>query len=201
MATKYGFSNVREQLVRDLKGAYPTKWEDFQAARVLGEGVFESPKPHPNAVLNLFMEQSIEFGLPFAACRAALGGLSSLVSDIPDTILPRLTLASAAHNVERIRRVMVLASYAIVYNMNLGVCPQRACVLNVGVNPIELRMEALKKVFGAMVDESEGDMLAPPSLGDVVCVDCAKPLEGYHLPCREQIVWVALPSLLGAGGL
>ena len=54
MTTKYGFSRVRDQLVQDLKGAYPTKWEAYQAAEVLGEDVFGSPKPHPNAVLNLW---------------------------------------------------------------------------------------------------------------------------------------------------
>ena len=72
MTTKYGFSDIREALVKDLKGAYPTKWEDFEPAKVLGENVFGSPEPHPNAVLNLFLEQRIKFALPFAACRAGL---------------------------------------------------------------------------------------------------------------------------------
>ena len=67
MTIKYGFSNIREALVEDLKGVYPTKWEDFEPANVLGENVFGSPKPHPNAVLNLFLEQRIKFALPFAA--------------------------------------------------------------------------------------------------------------------------------------
>jgi hypothetical protein len=103
MTAKYGFSDVREQLVEDLKSAYPTKWEAYQAAEVLGEDVFGSPKPHPNSVLNLFTEQRIKFALPFAAYRAALGGFSSLTSDKPGTVLPRLTLASTIYGMERIR--------------------------------------------------------------------------------------------------
>jgi len=198
MTAKYGFFDVREQLVEDLKGAYPTKWEDFIAATVLGEDVFGSPKPHPNAVLNLFLEKNVRFALPFAAYRSTLGGFSSLVSNKPDAVLSRLTLASIIHGIETVRHVMVQASNSIVYNGNLKVCPQRACVLNVGINPIERRMEALKKVFGVMVDGSKGDILSALSFGDLVCVDCTKLLEGAHLHCRERFVWAALPSLLGA---
>ena len=88
MVTKYGFSDVREQLVDDLKNAYPTKWEDFQTAKVLGEDVFGSPKPHPNAVLNLFLEQKIKLALPFTTYRASIGGFSALVSDEPSAVLP-----------------------------------------------------------------------------------------------------------------
>ena len=78
MATKYGFSDVREQLVDGIKGAYPTKWEDFDTTQVLGEAVFGSPQPHPNTVLNLFLELKVKIASPFAAYRAALGGLPSL---------------------------------------------------------------------------------------------------------------------------
>jgi len=177
--------------------AYPTNWEGFEAARVLGEDVFGLPKPHPNAVLNLFLEQNIRFALPFAAYRATIGGFSSLVSNRSDAVLPRLTLASMIYGVERIRHVMVQVSHSIVYNGNLSACPRRECVLNAGINPIEQRMEALKKVFRVMVEGSKDDILSPLSMGDLVCAHCTKLLGGVHLRCREQFVWVALPSLLG----
>jgi len=196
MATKYGFSDVREQLVEDLNGAYPANWEDFEVARALGEEVFGSPQPHPNAVLNLLLEQKIMFALPFAAYRATLGGFPSLASDEPDAVLPRLTLASIIHGIERIRHAAVQVSHSIVYDGNLSVCPQKACTLNVGINPLEQRMEALKKVFRVMVERSKGDVLSPLPLEDLVCVRCAKLLEGAHLLYREQFVWGELPSLL-----
>ena len=197
MATKYGFSDVREQLIEDLNGAYPTTWEGFEAAKVLGEDVFGSPRPHPNAALNLFLEQNIRFALPFAAYRATLGGFPSLASNEPDSVLQRLTLAFIIRGIERIRHTMVQVSHSIVYNGNLRVCPQKSCILNVGINPIERRMEALKKVFGVMIERSKGDVLSPPSLENLVCVHCAKLLEGAHLRCREKFVWAALPGLLG----
>jgi hypothetical protein len=197
MATKYGFSDVREQLVEDLKGAYPTKWEAYRAAEVLGEDVFGSPKPHPNSVLNLFAEQNIKFALPFAAYRAALGGFSSLTSDRPGTVLPRPALASTIHGIERIRYAMVQIAHSMVCDTHPVVCPQSACVLNVGINPVERRREALDKIFGVMVNQSKGDVLSLLSFGDLVCVDCARQLESVHLRCREHSVWVALPGLLG----
>ena len=196
MTTKYGFPDVREGLIQDLKGAYPTRWEEFEAAKVLGEGVFGSPTPHPNAVLNLFLEQRIKFALPFAAYRAAVAGFPSLISDEPGTALPPLTLASTIHGIERLRHAMVQLSHSAVYNGNLRVCPQKKCILNVGVNPMERRIEALKKIFAIMVNKSKGDVLSPLSLGDLVCVSCAKVLEDTYLRYCERFVWVALPSLV-----
>jgi len=201
MAAKYGFSDVREALVEDLKGPYPTKWEDFVAARILGEDVFGSPKPHPNAVLNLFLEQNIKFALPFAAYRAGLGGPSALVSNNPGTVLPRLALASVIYGMGVIRQTITHAAYGIVYGRDLGVCPDRSCILNVGVNPAGARREALNKISDVMpFGEIGGDMLSPLSLGTLVCVKCAKRLEKVHLDCRKALVWEVLPSLLGWGG-
>ena len=197
MTTKYGVSDVREQLVEDLKGAYPTEWKAYQAAEVLGEDVFGSPKPHPNSVLNLFTEQGIKFALPFAAYRATLGGVSSLISDTPGTLLPRLTLASTIYGMGVMRSRLTQLAYSIVCDTSSVVCPQRVCVLNVGINPLERRMEALKKIFVIMANNNNDDVLCPLSFGEIVCVNCAKRLESIHLRCREHNIWVVLPSLLG----
>ena len=188
MATKYDFSDVREHLVEDLKGAYPTRWEDFEAAKVLGEDVFGSPKPHPNAVLNLFLEQSIKFALPFAAYRASLGGFLSLVSNKPGTILPRPTLTSIIYGTAKIRRWMALVAHNICTE-RLGVCVERVCVLKAGINMLN--------IFEVMLPGIEGDVLLPLSFGTVVCTDCAKRLEKVHFSFRKRFSWTLLPNLLG----
>ena len=195
MATKYGFSDVREQLIEDLKGAYPTKWEDFESAKVLGEDVFGSPKPHPNTVLNLFLDQNIKFASPFAAYRASLGGFPALVSDKPGTILPRLTLASTIHGRGEIRRMMTKAAYVIVYKEKLrSVCADEACVLKANITPLEGRIEALKKLHDAIVDERKGGLLSTPPLGDLTCRTCAKEIEAPHVAWRRAC-WELLPVL------
>jgi len=197
MATKYGFSDVREALVEDIKGAYPTKWEDLEAARIIGEDVFGSPKPHPNAILNLFLEQDIKFALPFAAYRAGLGGPSALVSDKPGTVLSRTVLASTIHGMGELRRSSILALHRILYTGNPGMCAGGECVWNVSVNPQESRMKALEKIFDALVQGSEGRMLSPLQFGAFFCANCAKRLDLFHLEFRKQVVWAGLPSLLG----
>ena len=198
MTTKYGFPDIREALIEDLKGAYPTKWEDFETARVLGEDVFGSPRPHLNAVLNLFLEQDIKFASPFAAYRAGLGTPSSLASGEPGAILPRPTLVSIIQSMGEIRRMANIAAHTIIYIGNLGVCTEEICTLNAAsTNRPEQRMEALNKIYNVMVERIEGDMLAPPSLRNHLCGGCAERLERIHLNWRKRFFWAKLPKLLG----
>ena len=199
MTAKYGFSDIHEALVEDLKGAYPTKFEDFETAGVLGEDIFASPKPHPNAVLNLFLEQKIRFALPFAAYRAGLGGPSALSSEKPSAVLPRPTLASIIHGMGVMRCVTIYLAQATAYTWDFGVCPEWACVLNVDINPTKRRMEALEGIFDAILKRSHDDMLSPLSLGNLLCAGCAGRLESIHRSCRKRLVWARLPNLLGWG--
>jgi len=191
MTTKYGFSDIRHQLIKDLKGAYPTRWEDFETAKVLGEDVFGSPKPHPNAVLNLFEAQNVKFAIPFAAYRASIGGFSVLMSDKPGTVLPRRTLATTIHGMHVIRSLGSRAWRAIAYAGELKKCPDKACVLNVGINSVEKWLEVLGKVYDSMVDERKGDVLSPPSLGHLFCTKCARSVGAVHTTLRS-ICWAKL---------
>jgi len=194
MATKYGFSDVRNQLLKDLKGAYPTEWEAYQAADVLGEDVFGLPKPHPNAVLNLFVTQNVRFALPFAAYRASLSGFSALMSDKPGTVLSRQTLASTIHGRGEIRRVMTQAAQVIAYKEKLhSVCPAEACVLNARTRSMERRMEALTKLYDAIIGEREGGVLSTPSLGGLTCAGCTKEIEATQ-STWSRACWELLPA-------
>ena len=198
MITKYGFSDVRDQLVDSIKGAYPTKWEGPGIPKVLGEDIFGSPKPHPNAVLILFTEQNIKFALPFAAYRAALGGFSSLTSDQLGTILPRPALASTIYGMEVIRGRLAHLAHSVVCTMSLEVCRGKACAVNVDTSPPERRMEALNLIYDIMVKGGKGDVLFSPSLRRVVCVSCVKkPEEAYRLWCT--MIWEDLPRIFGVG--
>ena len=198
MTTKYGFSDVREQLVDSIKNAYPTKWEGFGTARVLGEGVFESPKPHPNAVLNLFTEQNIRSALPFAAYRAALGGFSSLTSDKPGTVLPRLALATVMFGMELIRGRLAKLAHLVVRNME--VCGESTCLANTDTSLPNITMGVLDQIYDALIKEGKGDALSlsSPPLEGFVCVGCARTLEKAYQPWRAKI-WEELPRIFGVG--
>ena len=198
MTIKYGFSDVRDQLVDSIKGAYPTKWEGPGTTTVLGEDIFGSPEPHPNAVLNLFSEQNIRFALPFAAYRAALGGFSSLTSEKPGTILPRPALASTIYGMELIRGGLAQLAHSVVSTISLERCHDDACALNVGINPPGRRVAALERIYDVMIKGGKGDVLFSLPLGDIVCVNCAKTLEQvYHLWCTTT--WAELPRIFGVG--
>ena len=181
MTTKYGFSDVRDQLLKDLKGAYPTRWQDFRNARILGEGVFGSPKPHPNAVLNLFVAQNVAFAIPFAAYRASIGGFSVLMGEKPGAVLPGYTLTATVHGMHNLRSMAAHSARKIAYGGDLRVCPDGAvCVLRISNNPIKPRLEAMEKIYDAMVAQREGGILAPPSLGHLLCTTCAKYVQEAH---------------------
>jgi len=194
MATKYGFSDVREQLIDSIKETYPTKWEDTGAGKVVGESIFGSPIPHPNAVLNVFLEQDVKFALPFAAYRAAVGGFSSLISDKPGTVLSRLVLASTIRGMKAIQAQSALFAHLLVCNLSLRRCRDNTCAVNVGLNPAELRMGALNKIYYASVLGDKGDVLYSRLPENIVCVDCAKITESaYGLGC--EITWKELPRV------
>ena len=181
MATKYGFSDVRDQLTEDLHDAYPTKWEDFRNAKILGEDVFGTPKPHPNAVLDLFEAQDVKFAIPFAAYRASIGGLPALTSDKPGTILQHRTLAATINGMRRLQCNLISRAASITFHGGyVRVCSDRTCAFNVGTNPIKQRMEAMEKIFNAMIVHREGGLLNAPSLGHLLCPKCTKCLELIH---------------------
>ena len=148
-------------------------------------------------VLNLFTEQNVRFALPFAAYRAALGGFSSLTSDKPGTVLPRPALVSTIYGMDAMRGGLVQLAHSVVCNM-MGLEERRdgACVVNVGINPPERRVEALNRIYDVMVKEGKGDVLFSLPLGNIVFGNCAKPLErAYRLWCA--VIWEQLPRIFG----
>ena len=192
MTTKYGFLDVRDQLVKDLEGAYPTKWEDFRSAKVLGEDVFGSPKPHPNTVLNLFEAQNVKFAIPFAAYRCSIGGFQALMSDKPGTVLSRRTLSNTTHGFLNLSTAASHLARIVAYREHLSVCPYETCTRNVDINPGEKRMEALEKVYFAMIGKREGGLLNPPSLKHLLCTKCAMDMEVSHTKWGS-LFWENLP--------
>ena len=190
MTRKYGLSNLRDHLIEDLKGAYPTKWEDFQRAKILGEDVFGLPKPHPNAVLNLFEAEEVKFAIPFAAYRASISGFPALMSDEPGTVLPRHTLATATKGMHELLSMASDAARMIAYREFRQLCLNMGCVLKASANPFE---EKLEEVYSAVISQREGGMLSPPSLGDLFCAKCAESIERAHAKWG-LVTWEKLPS-------
>jgi hypothetical protein len=190
MTAKYGFSDVRDQLIKDVRNAYPTKWEAYQTAEVLGEDVFGFPKPHPNAVLNLFGEQNVGFALPFAGYRACLGGFSALMSDKPGTILPRRTLATTIQGMYLVASYMEHVVRLIAYEENLGVCADRECILSADINPVGQRVKLSKKLRRAMALVKMEPLILEP----LACTVCARGIQALYATYGSKC-WEQLPSM------
>ena len=194
MTIKYGFSDIRDQLLKDLKGACPTKWEVYQNAEVLGEDVFGSPRPYPSAVLNIFNAQNVKFAIPFAAYRASLDGLSSLMSEKSGTMFMRHALASTIYGRGENLRTMTQVAQTIVHKVKLlSVCRDKACILKVVIHSMERRVEEVAKLHDVMIGEREGGALSSPWFGDLACAKCTKEMEmSYATWCRA--LWELLPT-------
>jgi hypothetical protein len=194
MTTKYGISDVRDQLLKDLKGGYPTKWGDFINARVLGEDIFGSPKPHPNAVLNLFVAQNVKFAIPFASYRASVGGLPALTSDRPSEVLPSHTLTTTVHGMHVLRSMASHTARKIAYGGDLRVCPDPTCTLGVPDDPIKPRLAAFEVVYNAMTAQREAGLLVLPPLERFLCAGCTRRVETAHITwgsvCWEKLALV-----------
>ena len=80
VTTKYGMPDVRSQLLQVVRDAYPETFEGLGSSKPLGESIFSGPTPHPNEVLNLFVQQNLTSALPMAYYMATRRGPKSLMS-------------------------------------------------------------------------------------------------------------------------
>ena len=104
MATKYQLEELRSQILLDLVSAYPTKFSEYTNSSCLGETVFGTPPPHPNSVLNLFVESRVTFALPFAYYRVGIAGdPASLDTTVEGAALPPNTLRIALRGQRRLK--------------------------------------------------------------------------------------------------
>ena len=83
MTAKYEMSTVQSQVLEVIRDAYPETFEGLSPSKPLGESVFIGQTPHPNEVLNLFVQQKLTSALPMAYYMATREGLNSLMGRNP----------------------------------------------------------------------------------------------------------------------
>ena len=112
--------SVRPQLLEVIRDAYPETFEGLIPSKPLGESVFDGPTPHPNEVLNLFLQQKLTSALPMAYYMAARRGLDSLM----DRRLPRNAtlspevLQSAIRGLMALREVELNGTHRLIFGPN-----------------------------------------------------------------------------------
>jgi hypothetical protein len=213
MTTKYEMPTVRSQLLEAVRDAYPETFEGLTPSKPLGESVFSGPTPHPNTVLNLFVQQKLTSALPMAYCVAARMGLSSLMGKHllrVATLSPDI-LQSAIRGLMALREIELNETHRLVFEpkgsrpCSISNCPSCAPA-GPGV------LESYRKVHDHIVGPSQlgTKVLQVPEFyevsgGDLQCVgtgicsSCVERWKSGHADLGKK-VWVMLPDVFGLEG-
>ena len=204
---------VRSQILEVVCDAYPETFEGLESSKPLGESIFSGPTPHPNEVLNLFVQQNLKSALPMAYYMATRRGLNSLMEKhLPrNATLPSKILQSAVGGLMQLREVELNVTHDLVFEPdNFHLCSTLDCPSHTPTCPAALA--AYHKVFDHVVGSSQlgTKVLQIPEFyedrgGDVQCVGpgicsgCVERWESGHVELRKK-VWTMLPDFFGLEG-
>jgi len=197
---------VRSQILEIIHDAYPVTFEGLDPSKALGESVFSGPVPHPNAVLNLFVQQRVTSALPMAYYMAARRGLDSLMGRrLPASArFPPETLQATIQGLFALREMELKETHRLIFgskgsrSCSRPNCPSRNAT-NPGVS------EAHQRVAERIVDPANSgtrllqvlslrDFCGDDSLG--FCEGCVGGWEDGHADVRKR-AWAALPDMFG----
>jgi hypothetical protein len=213
MTTKYEMPTVRSQLLEAVHNAYPETFEELTPSKPLGESVFSGPTSHPNAVLNLFVQQKLTSALPMAYYMATRRGLNSLMGEhlLRNAILSPKILQSAIGGLMALRELEFNETHRLIFgSKGSDPCSTSNCPSRTPSGPGAL--EVYQKVFDHIVGPSQLGMkvLQVPEFyedcgGDLQCVgpgickSCVERWESGHAELRKK-AWVMLPDIFRLRG-
>jgi len=213
ITAKYEMPTVRSQVLEVVRDAYPKTFEGLAPSKPLGEDVFSGPTPHPNAVLNLFIQQKLTSALPMAYYMAIRRGPDSLMDrHLPrSATLPPEVLQSAIRGFVALREVEFNGTQCLVFGPKSShPCSTHSCPSRAPTGPAAF--EAYQKVFDRIVGSSQlgtkvlqvpefyedcGDEFQRVGLG--VCGSCVERWETGHAELRKK-AWAMLPDVFGLKG-
>ena len=204
--------NLRARLLETICDAYPENFEGLDPSKALGESVFDGPKPHPNAVLNLFVQQNVTSALPMAYYMAARRGLDSLM----DTRLPSSatlsgqTLISAMRGLMALREMELKETHQIVFTIKdtsnrVGCssteCPSRHSKGLLDAKTIGAHQRTFDRITGSAIGGTRIlQVLSASEFAEDTeskfCHVCAEKMQAAHAEVRKK-VWAALPEVFG----
>jgi len=210
ITVKYEMPAVRSQVLEVVRDAYPETFEGLKPSKPLGESVFSGPTPHPNQVLNLFVQQNLTSALPMAYYMATRRGPRSLM----DRHLPRNAalspeiLQSAITGLMALREMELNETHDLIFESNgAHPCPASNCPSRSPTGPAA--SAAYRKVFNCTVGSSQlgTKVLQVPEfyedsggelqcVGPGICSGCVGRWESGHAELRKK-TWAALPGVFG----
>ena len=212
ITAKYEMPDVRSQLLDIVRDAYPETFGGHDSSKILGESVFSGPTPHPNAVLNLFVQQKLTSALPMAYYMAVRRGTDSLMdSHLPrDAILSPEILQVAIKGLLVLRQIEFRETHRLIFGSDdsrpCSWPKSRNCPSNNANGPRV--SEAHQKVADRIVDSAHTgtNLLQVLSLREVCgddclgfCESCMEGWEVGHAGVRKN-AWAMLPDAFGLKG-
>ena len=195
------------EVVRD---AYPETFEGLGPSKPLGESIFSGRTPHPNEVLNLFVQQKITSALPMAYYMATRRGLGTLMDrSLPrSATLPPEVLQSAIEGLMALREVELNETHDLIIGpKGSHPCSASNCPSRTPTGPAGLA--ACRKVFNHIVGSSRsGTRVLEVSefyedcggevqcIGPGICSNCVERWESGHAELRKR-AWAMLPDVFG----
>ena len=150
---------VRSQILEVVRDAYPVTFEGLGPSKPLGESIFSGPTPHPNEVLNLFVQQNLTSALPMAYYMATRRGLNSLMDrHLPRnaTISPEI-LQSAIGGLMALREVELNDTHRLIFGpKGSHPCSTSSCPSRVPTGAATL--DAYQTIFDHVVGSSRSGM-------------------------------------------
>ena len=202
---------VRSQLLEVVHDAYPETFEGLGPSKPLGESIFSGPTPHPNEVLDLFIQQKLTSALPMAYYMAARRGLDSLMDErLPASASLSLEILRVAiRGLMALREMELDETHRLIFGpTGSRPCSASNCPSRTPTGPVAL--EAYRKVLEHIVAPSRSgrtNLLQVPEFyedrgGDVQCIcpgicsSCVERWESGHAELRKK-AWTMLPDIFG----
>jgi len=200
---------IRSQVLDVVRGAYPGTFEGLGPSKPLGESIFSGPTPHPNEVLNLFVQQKLTTALPMAYYMATRRGLGSLMDRRlpPNATLPPEILQSASEGLMELREVELNETHDLIFGPQCSAsnCPSRTPTGPAGSTACR---DVFKHIAGSSRSgtkvlevpefyEDRGDGVQ--CIGPGICSGCVERWECGHAELRKS-AWAMLPDAFGLKG-
>ena len=206
ITTKYELPTVRSQLLEAVHDGYPETFEGLVPSKPLGEKIFSGSTPHPNEVLNLFVQQKLTSALPMAYYMAARRGLQSLMNtrQPANARLPPEILQAAIEGLFALREMDLKESHRLIFRSSTSrTCFSPNCTSPRIVDPrvSDVRHEIVNRIAGSSQPGTR--ILQVLSLSDVCgddghgpCKSCVEWWECVHADVRKK-AWTSLPNMFG----
>jgi len=206
VTTKYEMPVVRSRILDVIRDAYPENFEGLAPSKQIGERIFSGRTPHPNEVLNLFVQQKLRSALPMAYYMAAQRGLDSLM----DRRLPTSARLSPEVLQVAIKGMIALREMELkeIHRLILGPSGSRSCSRpdcpsrNIKSPRVS---EAHQKVVDRITDSAHSGtkilqiLSLKEACGDDCfgfCESCVEEWGAGHAGVRKN-AWDVLPGVFG----